>query len=148
MIRSLSGARILWAGCLLSAAFLIGCGGGGTGKVSVRGTVTYKGDKVGAGTVKFYNQKKEQVSSAMLKDDGSFVATDIPREKITVTVESSAAGTVGKLTTGKAPTKTVVEGSTAAGKGVDVPAKYRSADTSDLKFDITQADQSLDVKLQ
>lgn len=131
---------------LVSSVTLVGCGGPASNNVNVTGTVTYKNEPLKGGRLKFFNAKNEQVSMANVTPDGTFTATDLPKDKVKVTVESGDP--LAKIT-GKAPPGTpVIDSGAPAGKGVPVPAKYSKVETTDLAYTITQADQKLEVKLE
>ena len=125
---------------------IVGCGTG-INTVNVTGTVKYKDQPLTGGRLKIYNAKNEQVSGASITKDGSFTATDVPKEQVKVTVETDDSGMANMAT--KAPPGTPVIPSPApAGKAVPVPTKYQKVATTDLSFTISEANQKLDIKLQ
>jgi hypothetical protein len=77
--------RIGFVVCL--AAAVLGCSR--TGKTSVTGTITYKGEPVKAGTVYFYYEQGGQYQCD-LKPDGSYQFIDVPAGNVKVVVDNGA----------------------------------------------------------
>jgi len=130
-----------WAACLVGLAVLVvataGCGGGKK-KVTVTGTVTYKGQKLTGGMVKFVGTKGESPAAAMIQKDGTYTMTDVdPGEmKVGFTVTPQSAGRPGEKK-GSAPKFTPD----------DLPEKYRDPEQSGLRYTITPETHQLDVKI-
>ncbi len=143
LIRNLAALSALSLALLLVA----GCGGNpADARVIVTGTVMYKNQALTSGTVKFYNAKSEQISSANLQADGVFNATDIPMGDIKVTVET-AGNSIG-ISGGKAPLSTPpMPGETPAGKSIAIPAKYKAVETSGLNYNISATNKKIEIKL-
>ncbi|MFO0864346.1 MAG: hypothetical protein U0744_06760 [Gemmataceae bacterium] len=131
----------------LTASLLVSMGcEKGTGKVSVSGSVTYKDQKLNWGRVRFFNAKNEEVGTSTLNRDGTFVATDLPLEELKVALEIDPPGTTPSP---KAPpgTPVIAEVNPRPEKVVEVPAKYKKADTTPTTVKITGGNQKIDLKL-
>lgn len=134
--------------CTLSLAAILLAGCGGTtadSRAIVTGTATYQNKQLTSGTVKIFNSKAEQISSAILQADGTFTATDIPLGDIKVTVET-AGNSIG-IAGGKAPPGTPTLPSGSSGPSVAIPEKFKAVATSGLNFKITSSSQRIEIKL-
>lgn len=116
---------------MASVALLLvvsGCGGGGsqapTGSVS--GTVTFQGTPVTEGDVNLISRETGQVYAAPLGDGGSFKIAD-PVQTGSYIV--SIAPPLGAPPTVENPTPVIPN-------PANIPQKYRSDQTSDLKADV------------
>jgi hypothetical protein len=124
-------------GVLVLAAALAapGCG---NKRVTVEGTVTYKGTPVPAGYLVKFHGPGDHLEVGIIDEDGAYAVTDIPPGEVQVTVEDDP---------GMAPTKpkSAVK---AGGEKVAVPRRYMDANTSGLTFTITSGTRRLDLKLE
>ena len=116
------------------------------GKVSVNGTVSYKNELLKSGRVKLFNAKNELVGAANVTPEGTFIATDLPKEALKITVETAAANSLAHMQSA-APPGTPVIAPQGAGS-VAVPAKYQKPDTTDLKVDAASGSQKVDLKME
>jgi len=126
-------------------ALLTGCGPE-LGKVSVNGTVSYKNELLKGGRLKLFNGKNELVGAATVTPEGTFIATDLPKEELKVTVETAAANSLAHMQSA-APPGTPVIASQGAG-GIPVPPKYQKPETTDLKVDAASGSQQVELKME
>lgn len=92
-------------------------------RLTIQGSVSYKGQPVEAGIVKIYGPG-DHLEMAYIRD-GTFRITDVTPGAIQVTVEPDPSG--GKRTT--------------------IPTKYADRNTSGLSFTITSATRDLPINL-
>src|SRR5262249_30756596 len=109
----------------LAAVAVAASGCGGTKKVTVNGTVTYKGQKLTGGMLQFVGPKGTAPAAAQIQRDGTFIMSDV---------------TPGEVKVGITPTpqSSPPSGDKAAPgpKGVspdELPEKYRDPEKSELK---------------
>jgi hypothetical protein len=121
---------------VLAAALAAGCSG--NRRVTVEGTVTYKGTPVPAGYLVKFHGPGDHLEVGIIDEGGAYAVTDIPPGEVKVTVEDDP---------GMPATGTKSAGKAAGGK-VAVPRKYMDADTSGLTFTITPGTRRLDLKLE
>jgi hypothetical protein len=136
MKRTLIG---LW---LLSV--LPGCGSPGNpnAPASVKGNVTYNGERVTGGTLAVHKDGSYPVT---IQPDGTFHGVDLPDGEALVTVETESIKPKDNKTYRG---KKVVLGPTPAGAStgpppqyVQIPAKYASAKTTPLKITLKKGPQ-------
>jgi len=125
-------------------ALLVGCEAS-VSKVSVNGTVMYKNELLKGGRLKLFNSKNELVGAANVSREGTFIATDLPKEELKVTVETAAANALAHMQSA-APPGTPVIASEGSG-GVPVPEKYGKPETTDLKVNAASS-QKVELKLE
>ncbi len=124
---------------------LAGCGPR-TGTVS--GTVTYKGQALGNGSVMFLT-KDGKAQSGLIGSDGSYTVANVPSGPVTITVQTTPpAGAQGGGMKVKGTEMPDMGGGTAAGKYVPIPDKYKNKDQSGLSYDVTAGPQKHDIQLQ
>jgi hypothetical protein len=144
----LSGCRAKAGLVLLLGSMLSGCGGGREA-ATVSGTVTYKGKPLPAGKVSFWGPN-DQIASALIAEDGSYEATDVPLGLVKIAVstppppppEIEKAAREGKRRFGKgklltAPINTIV-----------IPEKYSSPAKSGLSLTVTEGSQPFSIELK
>lgn len=122
--------------CALGAA-LVGCSQG-VKKITVNGTVTYKGQPLESGILQFVGPDGAY-SAAVVQPGGKFIMTDVVPGEIKVGVQSSPSGS------GSSDPKAA-----SAPKGptpATLPEKYRTPETSGLKYTITPDTQDIQIKL-
>ncbi|AWM38034.1 hypothetical protein GobsT_38860 [Gemmata obscuriglobus] len=122
--------------CLLGSA-LLGCSQG-VKKITVNGTVTYKGQPLESGILQFVGADGAY-SAAVVQPGGKFIMTDVVPGDIKVGVQSSPGGS------GSSDPKAA-----AAPKGptpATIPEKYRNPETSGLKYTVTPSTDTLEIKL-
>jgi hypothetical protein len=115
-----------------------GCGGNKNKKVTIAGTVSYKGQPLSSGMLRFVGPNGVAPSAAPIQKDGKFIMTDVtPGEvqaSIMATPQSSGAS----------------DGKTNPGpkiKPAELPEKYQDPDKSGLKYTITSHTTKLDIKI-
>lgn len=125
---------------LAALAFLAfaGCADNSIKKVTVHGTVTYKGQPVRSGILKFIGPEGAY-SAASLQPDGTFVITDVVPGEVKVGVMEAPQGS-GSSSGDEKP------GPKAA--PVNLPEKYREPDTSGLKYTITPETKELAIDIK
>lgn len=114
-----------------------GCSSGGVKKVTVSGTVSYKGQPVRSGILQFVGPEGAY-SAANIQSDGSFTITDVVPGEVKVGVMEAPGGSGSSSGEKGRP----------APKPVDLPDKYRSPETSGLKYTITPDTRQLDIKIE
>jgi len=146
----------------LSAA--VGCGGGGTGKIT--GKVTYNGNPLKGGEVWYINEAKQQTQSGQIGEDGSYTVDRVPAGECKVVVKtkqllqqaSAGGGSGGKGPPpgkGKEAPKISNEagyekpsGEDAKRKFVAIPTRYEDAATTPLTYTVRRGSQENDLKLE
>jgi hypothetical protein len=132
--RSFSGRFLTLAAVVLVAA--VGCSKANK-KVTVNGTVSYKGQPLHSGILKFIGPNGEY-SAASIQPDGTFIMTDVVPGEMKVGVmeapQGSGSPTGERTAAPKAP--------------VSLPAKYRDPETSGLKYTITPDTTDLKIEIK
>lgn len=132
---------------------LIGCGSSGTFTVSgptgtVSGKVTLDGKPVPVGsTVTFRHTKTAHTPAAIVGDDGAYTLQ--LAETLRVPVGVYTVGVIAPSTGSKAPEdlmKASLEPKKDAGQPA-IPAKFLNPDSSPLKLEVAEGQNTLDVKL-
>lgn len=118
-------------------AVVAGCGSKGVVKVTVKGTVTYKGKTLSSGIVTF-NSSNGSYSAATVQADGSFIITDVAPGEISVGVMESPQGSGSS--SGEASPKPSLP-------AANLPQKYRDPATSGLKYTITEKTSELAINI-
>jgi hypothetical protein len=112
-----------------------GCSGS-VRKVTVHGTISYQGQKLQSGILKFVGPEGAY-SAAQIQEDGTFIITDVVPGEVKVGVVEAPQGS-GKPGTSKEP-KT---------PPVSLPEKYRDPETSGLKYTITPETRELPIEIK
>ncbi len=133
-------AGSLVASCLLFS--FVGCGTADRGleKAPVSGVVTYKGEPVGKGSVVFQHTSGEVVAGA-LDAEGKYKA-EVPVGENQVLVQSRDDETFDEVGVPSGH-----KGMTMPGK-TRIPEHYSAFDSSKLKFDVKQGDNTYDIPLE
>lgn len=142
-----------------AAAFcLVGCSKSSPAPAKVSGSVTYKGQPIKAGTMAFHTSEGVAYP-AVISDDGTYSATDLPEGELVVTVDTahldpskkSAAGTGkdadrrNKMMQGR-----MQDGPPDAAKAqpyTKLPEKYSNPKTSPLTVTLKSGRQVKDIEL-
>ena len=126
------------AGCL---ALLVGAGCSRADKsATIHGTITYKGEPVKSGVLRFVGEN-EAFATAAIRPDGTFTITDVKPGEVKVGLMS------GPQSSGAPDAKPGAR--TVAKKAAPpVPAKYAEPASSGLKYTITSDTKSLAIELQ
>jgi len=145
-----------WLGALaLFVVFgLVGCGGGG-GKGTVSGKVTYKGTPLKGGRVAFLTSNKQN-AVAEIGEDGSYTAINVAPgpAKISVSTSYLKENPLGRVRNQPPKGQQAPEGYQMSSGGTDVkryvkiPDQYESADTSGLTYDVKSGNQTHDIDLK
>lgn len=115
------------------------------GKVSVNGTVSYQNELLKGGRLKLFNSKNELVGAASVSPDGTFVATDLPKEELKVTVETAGANAMAHMQSIAPPGTPVI--APQGNAGIAVPEKYQKPETTDLIVNAAAGSQKIELKL-
>lgn len=123
--------------CALGFATL-GCSDKGNKKITVSGTVSYKGQPLTSGMLQFTGENNGYYGAATIMPDGKYTMTDVVPGEVMVSIIQSPSG----------------EGSSSGEKGkpapkrsADLPDKYRIAQTSGLKYPITPDTSELKIEI-
>jgi hypothetical protein len=115
-----------------------GCSDKGVQRVTVKGTITYKGQAVPAGILRFIGPGVAY-SAAVIQPDGSFIITDVVTGEVKVGVmegpQSSGSSSGAPAPGPKTPP-------------VSLPDKYRDPEKSGVKYTITPETMQLNIDLQ
>ncbi|QJW96260.1 hypothetical protein [Frigoriglobus tundricola] len=131
-------SRVLAFG-ILTACLASGCSKGGVNKLTVPGTVTYKGERLRSGILRVVGSNGS-FATAPIRADGTFTLTDVMPGEVQVGIteeprsSSASDGKGGKG--GPAP------------KAVALPAQYQNPEKSGLKYTINEDTRSLDIELK
>lgn len=115
-----------------------GCSSG-IKKVTVSGTVSYKGQPLQSGILKFVGPEGSY-SAASVQPDGTFTVTDVVPGEIKVGIMESPAGYGSSSGDKKGPARPSAAASS-------LPQKYREPETSDLKYTITSDTKDLRIDI-
>lgn len=147
---------------VLGLAVLVGCSRNPQAPGKVSGRVTYKGNPVTGGTIRFFSEDKGAYSCE-LADDGTFEIADIPTGKLTVTVETEHLnpskkppdyGGKGDAMYAERMAAEQKKGMNIRPKGesreayVKIPSKYANAKTSPLTITIEPGRQVKEIELE
>jgi hypothetical protein len=134
----------------LALGLMLGCEANPQAPARIKGTVTYKGDPLPAGTVMFHTTDMGSYP-AVLSPDGTYTIRDVPKGKVVVTIETESANPkTKKADYGGKGGKDYAE-RLAAEKGaaermpppkyVKIPRKYADREQSPLNFEARAGDQ-------
>ncbi|HEX4613775.1 MAG TPA: hypothetical protein VH092_36680 [Urbifossiella sp.] len=119
-------------------AFAVGCSGGGTKKIVVRGTVTYNGQPLDSGMLQLAGPNGAYAAAA-IKADGTYEITDVTPGETKVAVQETPRNS----------------GSSSGGKHQPlpkeppkIPAKFRDVKTSGVTVTITPSTSDLPIELK
>jgi len=127
--------------------FPLSVAGCGPGEGDVTGTVTYKGKKLGSGSVVFHGPNVTKTTS--ISADGTYTLKKVPAGSYKITVETFAADAPGKGgKTGERSTM-IIDGAPAPepGEYVPIPPKFKTPDSSGLTYEVTKGSQQKDIPL-
>lgn len=137
---------------------LIGCAKNSQAPAKVSGAITYKGQPIKAGSMKFHTPEGTSYP-ATISPDGTYSATDIPTGEMVVTIETEAFNPDKKMAQNpeaqrraKMQSKMVQQ---PAGGGeppptvhyVKIPSKYANAKTSPVTITISSGRNVKDIDL-
>jgi len=130
--RSLVGLAVL-------AAAVAGCSSKGVKKITVNGTVSYKGQPVRSGILKFAGPEGAY-SAASIQPDGSYTITDVIPGETKVGLMESPQGSGSSSGDKAAPAPKEPP--------VPLPEKFREPTTSGVVYTITPETTKLDIELK
>ncbi len=122
---------------VLVACLAAGCSKGGVKKLTVTGTVSYKGERLTSGILRVVGTDGA-FATARVGADGTFTLTDVVPGEVRIGI--TEAPQRSSSSDGK--------GGPAAKPPVKLPAKYQDPDKSDLKYTIEDNKKSLDIELK
>lgn len=127
--------------CLGFAAAIVALAGCSqdTKKVTVDGTISYKGRPLESGILQFVSADGGSYSAASIQPGGKFVMTDVVPGEVKVAVIPSPGGSGSSSGAETAPRP--------KSPPVELPEKYRDAATSGLKYTITPDTTELEIKI-
>ena len=117
-----------------------GCSGG-VGKVTVQGTISYKGQPLRSGLLKFVGPGATY-SAASIQPDGKFIITDVVPGEVKVGVMETPRGS------GAPSSNDQKTSSRPPPPPVSLPEKYRNPETSGLTYTITPSTTELTIDIQ
>jgi len=122
--------------CLLGLVMVailaaVGCTNQGVQKLTVHGTVTYQGQPLHSGFLKFVG-KDGAYSAAPIQKDGKFTMTDVVPGEVKIAVAEAPRGSKDGSGSEKNP----------------LPDKFRDPATSGVKYTITTATTELAIELK
>ncbi|MBN9121354.1 MAG: hypothetical protein J0I06_19750 [Planctomycetes bacterium] len=120
----------------LLAACLAGCSKGGVKKVTVDGTVSYRGQRVTSGILRVVSAGGE-FATTPIRADGTFTLTDVVPGDVQV----------GIMEAPRAASSSDGKGGPAA-RPVPIPAKYKDPQKSDLRYTISDDTPALNIELR
>ena len=126
-------SRLLAFGLL--AVCLVGCSNGGK-KLTIAGTVTYKGEPLRSGILRVVSTGGE-FATATIRADGTFTLTDVVPGELQVGIMSepqSSSSSDGKVR--------------SAPRQAPIPAKYQDPQKAGLKYTITSTSRPLAIELR
>jgi hypothetical protein len=126
-------SRLLAFGLL--AVCLVGCSSG-VKKVTVAGTVTYKGEPLRSGILRVVSTGGE-FATATIRADGTFTLTDVVPGAVKVGIISEPQSSSSSDGKGR-----------SAPRQVPIPAKYQDPQKSGLNYTITDTSQPLAIELR
>jgi hypothetical protein len=109
----------------------IGCTNQGVQKLTVRGTISYQGQPLQSGFLKFVG-KDGAYSAANIQKDGTFTMTDVVPGEVKVGVAEAPGGSKQGGANAKSP----------------LPDKYRDPATSGLQYTITPETTQLVIDIK
>ncbi|MHB1422652.1 MAG: hypothetical protein ACYC3I_05545 [Gemmataceae bacterium] len=149
--------RFVFPCCFLGIFFaVVGCGG--TPSATVSGKVYYKGEVLKGGRVSFVSEEKK-VSPPIsdIDENGNYTVYKVPVGEMTITVDTDSV----KPADAKMPTFTnkpppganlppgykPLDMAEQANRYKEIPAKYKNAKSSPLKYSVKPGKQEHDIKL-
>ena len=127
------------ASFLSLVAIVVSVSGCGTkdAKVTIRGTVSYKGQPLSSGMLQLVGRNGAAPSAAAIQTDGTFIMTDVAVGEVNAII----------LATPISPDRTGAKTSNPKITPADLPEKYQDPEKSGLKYTITPDTRELDIKL-
>lgn len=130
------------AALLAVVTLAAGCGGGGGVQKAkeIRGVVTYKGEKLSSGTVRFLSANNE-VAFGRVLPDGTYIITDVVPGEVKIGVQQGGEPkNVGDSSGKPVPKQTKPP--------VVLPAKYHDPATSGVVKTVDTSTRELNIEFQ
>jgi hypothetical protein len=108
-------------------------------KVTVNGSITYKGQPLQSGIVQFVGSDGGAYSAASIQPGGNFIMTDVVPGDVKVAVQAAPGGSGSSSGGSDQPAQ--------KGAPVNLPDKFRNAETSELKYTITPDTTELKIDI-
>src|SRR4051794_3823976 len=124
---------------LIALAIVAVAGCGGIKKVTVNGTIAYKGKRLSSGMLQFVGTEGAY-SAGIINPDGTFAVTDVMPGEVKIGILSTPGGS-GSSSNAKGST-----GPQAA--PVELPDKYRDPEKSGVRRTITPETRELHIDLE
>lgn len=109
-------------------------------KVTVNGTISYKGQPLQSGILQFVGSDGGAYSAASIQPGGKFIITDVVPGEVKVAVQAAPGGS-GSSSGGSA------EPAAQKAAPVNLPDKYRNTESSGLKYTITADTTELKIDI-
>jgi hypothetical protein len=122
----------------IAAVAVAGCSRG-VKKVTVHGTVSYKGQTLQSGILQFAGPEGAY-SAAAIQSDGTYIITDVVPGEVKVAVVEAPQGSGG-------PSADEKKSSGPKRPPVSLPDKYRDPEKSGLKYNITPDTKELPIEI-
>jgi len=123
---------------IVAVIAVMGCSQGAK-KVTVNGTILYKGRPLQSGILRFVGSDGSTYSASSIQTDGKFIMTDVVPGEVKVAVQPAPGGS-GSSSGGSAePDQKATP--------VNLPDKYRNTETSGLKYTITPDTTELKIDI-
>jgi hypothetical protein len=139
---------------LLLVAVLVGCGRRSRSGV-VSGKITYKEQPVNDAALRLYpaDGGAAEPITIPVTADGSFSMSDVPKGEYKIIVQGSEGGGSDASLLKNVPKDRQEEvkklmGDRASSRTIPFPRKYKNLKTTDLKCEITDHDQTLNLELK
>jgi hypothetical protein len=124
---------------LIAVVALAGCSGHGVNKVTVNGTITYKGQPLRSGFVKLVGSGT--TSAGVIQPDGTFIITDVVPGEVKAFVVEAPQGT-------RSPSPEETKSSGARKPPPPLPERYRDPETAGLTYTITPETKELLIDIK
>jgi hypothetical protein len=148
--------RLLGSLSLLVATVLLACGCGQNlqkARAVVKGSISIGDKKLNAGNITFATADG-RTGTGSIDESGNYIVTDAPIGECTIVVSVPAPKGGSMQAPGMKPPAGIPGMEKMAGpkmvdpsKVVQIPQKYNSRDTSDLKYTVRSGEQTHDIKL-
>ncbi|VTS08489.1 hypothetical protein [Tuwongella immobilis] len=115
---------------------IVGCSDSGVKKITVSGTITYKGQPLSSGMLTAIGSTNNEVTSASIQTDGSFILTDVipgPVKIGIIPTPVSMSSSNGKAAPKRPP--------------VNLPAKFSNPQQSGVEVTIADNGNPLKIEL-
>ncbi len=147
MVRFCLGGRLVCLAVLCMALGALAPMGCGAKKATVKGTISYKGEKLGNGSVMFFGADNKGASSP-INADGTYRIDNAPIGSVKITVETAPIPEQESTPMMKGVDMPDMKGkSMKVGPYVKIPARYKDVAQSGLTYQVKSGVQTHDIKL-